>query len=173
MNGLQFDSLFWIGVSPFECSRRSIVLANIAHEFGSQVGDRAKDATRNDVALDFGEPVFNLVQPGGISRRVVDSDIGVGFKEGIHQLRLMSREVVGNAVQVEEGSTIHDFILLFSVNPGFAGHVPQKLLRQVWRALRRWAWGPRDLGQESKRPWRTPQPPAYRRNPSSFSLSAM
>ena len=30
---------------------------------------------------------------------------------------------------VEEGSTIHDFILLFSVNPGFAGHIPQKILR--------------------------------------------
>jgi transposase-like protein len=38
---------------------------------------------------------------------------------------------------VEEGSTIHDFILLFSVNPGFAGHFSQKILRQVWRALRR------------------------------------
>ena len=40
---------------------------------------------------------------------------------------------------VEEGSTIHDFILLFSVNrSGFAGHVSQKILGQVWRALRRW-----------------------------------
>ena len=96
MNGLQFDSLFWIGVSPFDGSRRFIVLANIAHEFGSQVGERAKDAASNDVALYFREPVFNLVQPGGIGWREVNADIGVGLKEGIHQLCLMSREIVGN-----------------------------------------------------------------------------
>jgi cyclopropane-fatty-acyl-phospholipid synthase len=40
---------------------------------------------------------------------------------------------------MEDGTTIHDFILLFSVNrAGLAGHVSQKILRRAWRALRRW-----------------------------------
>jgi hypothetical protein len=96
MNGLRFDSLFGIGVCPFDWGCRFIVLADVAHELGAQIGDRVKDAACDDMALNFGEPVFNLVQPRGISRRVVDSDIGVGLKEGIHQPCLMSREVIGN-----------------------------------------------------------------------------
>ena len=39
----------------------------------------------------------------------------------------------------ENGSTIHDMLMLFSVNrAGLAGHGSQKLLRRTWRALRRW-----------------------------------
>ncbi|MEX2127528.1 MAG: cyclopropane-fatty-acyl-phospholipid synthase family protein [Xanthobacteraceae bacterium] len=39
----------------------------------------------------------------------------------------------------EEGSTVRDFILLFSVNrSGLAGHGSQKILRKLWHALRRW-----------------------------------
>jgi cyclopropane-fatty-acyl-phospholipid synthase len=39
----------------------------------------------------------------------------------------------------EDGSGIHDFLLLFSVNrSGLGGHASQKLIRKVWRALRRW-----------------------------------
>ena len=96
MNWLRFDSLFWIRVSPFDWGRRFIVLADVAHKLGPQVCERVKDAACDDVALDSGEPVFHLVQPGGISRRVVESHMGVGFKEGIHQLRLMRRKVIDN-----------------------------------------------------------------------------
>ena len=39
----------------------------------------------------------------------------------------------------EDGSAIHDLLLLFSVNrSGLAAHGSQKLLRRLWRALRRW-----------------------------------
>lgn len=40
---------------------------------------------------------------------------------------------------LENGATIHDLLMLFSVNrAGLAGHGSQKLIRRVWRALRRW-----------------------------------
>ncbi len=40
---------------------------------------------------------------------------------------------------LENGATIHDLLMLFSVNrAGLAGHGSQKLLRRIWRALRRW-----------------------------------
>jgi len=81
MNWLRFDSLFRVGVSPFYWSCRLIVLADVAHELEPQVGKRVKDATSDNVALDFGEPVFNLVQPRGISRRVMDADIDVGSRK--------------------------------------------------------------------------------------------
>ncbi len=39
----------------------------------------------------------------------------------------------------ENGSTVHDFLQLFSVNrAGLAGHASQRVLRKIWRGLRRW-----------------------------------
>lgn len=39
----------------------------------------------------------------------------------------------------EDGSNVHDFMLLFSVNrSGLAGHGSQRALRKLWRWLRRW-----------------------------------
>lgn len=39
----------------------------------------------------------------------------------------------------EDGSTVYDFLLLFSVNrKGLASHPVQQLLRRTWRGLKRW-----------------------------------
>jgi cyclopropane-fatty-acyl-phospholipid synthase len=39
----------------------------------------------------------------------------------------------------ENGATIHDMLMLFSVNrAGLGAHGSQKLIRRLWRALRRW-----------------------------------
>jgi cyclopropane-fatty-acyl-phospholipid synthase len=43
------------------------------------------------------------------------------------------------ALTFEEGSAIQDLLLLFSVNrSGLAAHGSQKILRKLWRGLRRW-----------------------------------
>lgn len=43
------------------------------------------------------------------------------------------------ALSFEDGSAIYDLLLLFSVNrSGLGAHGSQKLLRKLWRALRRW-----------------------------------
>src|SRR5215469_3917249 len=47
------------------------VLADVPHELSAQIGDRGEDATGDDVALDPGEPQFDLVEPGLVSRREV------------------------------------------------------------------------------------------------------
>src|SRR5829696_1112028 len=40
---------------------------------------------------------------------------------------------------LEDGSAIHDFLLLFSINrAGLYSYGSQKLMRRLWRALRRW-----------------------------------
>ena len=40
---------------------------------------------------------------------------------------------------LEDGAEIHDFLLLFSVNrAGLYSYGSQKLMRRVWRGLRRW-----------------------------------
>ncbi len=62
MDRLRFDSLFVVGISPFDGSGCFVVLPNITHEFGVQVGERVEHATTDDMALDFREPVFDLVE---------------------------------------------------------------------------------------------------------------
>ena len=44
------------------------------HELSVQIGDGGEDAKSDDVALDLGEPQFDLVEPGRVSRREVQPD---------------------------------------------------------------------------------------------------
>src|SRR4051794_3536257 len=40
---------------------------------------------------------------------------------------------------LEDGSAIHDFLLLFSINrAGLYSYGSQKVMRRLWRVLRRW-----------------------------------
>ena len=41
----------------------AIVGADIAHDFAIQIFDRSKDAAGNEIALDFREPNFDLIEP--------------------------------------------------------------------------------------------------------------
>src|SRR6516165_6096456 len=50
------------------------VLADVPHELSAQIGDGGEDATGDDVVLDLGEPQFDLVEPGRVSRREVQPD---------------------------------------------------------------------------------------------------
>ena len=96
MNWLRFDSMFWIGVSPLDRRGSFIVVANITQQFGAQVRQRVKNTARDHLPLNFGEPVFDLVEPGGIGRGEVNADVGIRYQKSIHQLRLVRRKVVGN-----------------------------------------------------------------------------
>jgi hypothetical protein len=64
MKQLRCDSIRWVRVSPLKGSGSLIVGFNVAHELAAQVGNGFEDSAGNNVALDFGEPVFDLVEPG-------------------------------------------------------------------------------------------------------------
>src|SRR5580765_6457150 len=98
MNRLRNDPLCWVGVSPADWSRGSIVVADIAQQFSPQVSEGAEDPSGDHVALDFGEPVFDLVEPGRVSGRKVETNVGMVGQKGVHELGLMRREIVGNDV---------------------------------------------------------------------------
>ena len=49
-------------------------MADVPHELSAQIGDGGEDATGDDVPLDPGEPQFDLVEPGRVSRREVQPD---------------------------------------------------------------------------------------------------
>jgi hypothetical protein len=52
-------------------------VTDVAHELAGQVRNRGEDAAGNDIALDLGKPVFDLVEPGGVGRSVVKMHFGV------------------------------------------------------------------------------------------------
>ena len=66
-------------VGPSEGSGIFVVLADVAHELAGEVVDRGEDAAGNDVALDFGEPQFNLIEPRRIGRGEVQMELGLSL----------------------------------------------------------------------------------------------
>jgi hypothetical protein len=67
---------------------------DIASDFAGEVGFRSKDAAGDQIALNFGEPDFDLIKPGRISRCVVELNVGVGGEELHHGLSFVRRKVV-------------------------------------------------------------------------------
>jgi hypothetical protein len=49
-------------------------LADVPHELSAQIAGGGDDATGDDAALDPGEPQFDLVEPGRVSRREVQPE---------------------------------------------------------------------------------------------------
>jgi hypothetical protein len=75
---------------------------------GGQVLDRGEDSVGNDIALDLGEPVFYLIDPGGVGRGVVKMDFIVSREELLNPSGLVGREVVGNEMNLLAARLIGD-----------------------------------------------------------------
>ena len=50
--------------------------------------------------MKFGEPVFNLVDPGGIGWGVVDAQVGISFQKCRNLFGFMGAQVIGNDVDL-------------------------------------------------------------------------
>src|SRR5215207_6726041 len=98
MKQLRCDSIGWVRVSPSKGSGSLIVGFDVAHEFAAQVGNGFEDSARNNVALDFGEPVFDLVEPGAISWGVMQRHVWMVGKEAIQEFGFVGGEVVYDEV---------------------------------------------------------------------------
>src|SRR5713226_6282522 len=97
-----------IAVGPLDGFGSAVVVANVAHKLAGQVLDRGEDPAGNDIALDPGEPVFDLIEPGGVGRGVVDMDLGVSREELLNPLGLVGREVDGNEMNLLAARLIGD-----------------------------------------------------------------
>jgi hypothetical protein len=63
-------------IRPFNGCCFAIVGTDVAHNFAIEIFDRTEDATGDEVSLDFGESDFDLVEPGGVSGRVMNTHFG-------------------------------------------------------------------------------------------------
>ena len=83
-------------------------MTDVAHELASQVLDRGEDSAGDDITLDPGEPVFYLIEPGGVGRGVVEMHFGVSREELLHPPGLVGRKVVGNEMDLLAARLIGD-----------------------------------------------------------------
>src|ERR1700732_633168 len=92
--------MFFIGESPADGSSGSIIVADETHELASQIVDGVKYAARDDLALNFREPVFNLVEPGGIGWGIVDAEVGISCEKCRNLFGFMGAQVIGDDVDL-------------------------------------------------------------------------
>jgi hypothetical protein len=75
-------------------------VTDVAQELAGQVLYRGEDSAGNDIAVDLGKPVFDLVELGGVGRGVVEMQVRVNSEELRDPLGLMGREIVRNDVNL-------------------------------------------------------------------------
>jgi hypothetical protein len=90
------DATVSIPVGQFERLGAFVVAPDIASDFAGEVGFGSKDAAGDQIALNFGEPDFDLIEPGTISRGVMQRDLWMIGKEAIDDLGFVRLEVVGD-----------------------------------------------------------------------------
>ena len=94
------DATVSISIGPFKGLGAFVVDFDIASDFANEVGFGREDATGDQIALNFGEPDFDLIEPGRVSRGVVELKVGMGGEELRHGLGLVRRKIVGDEVDL-------------------------------------------------------------------------
>src|ERR1700686_1816981 len=79
---------------------RFVVLADVSQELSLQIRDGSEYASRDDVAFDLAEPQLDLIQPRRGGRSEVQVNLGMHRQEVRDRPALVSREVVGNHVDL-------------------------------------------------------------------------
>ena len=93
-----WNATAWVFIGPANGSSDLVVMANETQELLAQVADGVEDAALDDLALQFTEPEFDLVEPGRVSRSKMQGDVAMLGEEGIDQFGLMSRKIIRNDV---------------------------------------------------------------------------
>ena len=109
MNELHVYSFGRRRVSPFDRSGGLVVVADVAKDFSSEIVDGGKDASCDDLPLDFGEPDFDLVKPGRVSGGKMKVDLGMLGQKLLDEFGFMGREIISDNVDLaSEGLGGHD-----------------------------------------------------------------
>src|SRR5712671_1087377 len=86
----------WIGIFPLHGTGRFVVLTDVAHKFSLQIRNGSEYASRDDIALNLAEPQFDLIQPRRVGGSEVQVNFGMCRQEVCDRSALVSREVVGD-----------------------------------------------------------------------------
>ena len=87
-------------VSPPEGCCGFVVLLDVADELSRQIGFGSEDSSSNDMALNFGKPDFDLIEPARIGRSVMNPNGRIGVEELENVFGFMCAQVVGHDVNL-------------------------------------------------------------------------
>ena len=90
------DPTVGVSIGPLEGFGSLIVALDMAGNFASEVGSGSEDAASDQIALNFGEPDFDLIEPGRVSWGIMELNIRMKGEELRHSLGLVRRKVVGD-----------------------------------------------------------------------------
>ena len=76
------------------------VLLDVADQLSGEVGGGSENSPRDDIALSFGKPDLDLIEPTGIGRGVMDPDGWLGLEELENMFGFMCAQVVGHEVNL-------------------------------------------------------------------------
>src|SRR5688500_7867891 len=127
------DAMRRVAVGPLDRLGVAIVMADVAADLASEIGDGGEDAAGNDVTLDLGEPELDLVEPGRVGRSEVKTDVGVMSEEVANALRLMGREVVDDDVDLATSGLASDDVA--EEGDEFLGRVARRSFAEHLAAL--------------------------------------
>src|SRR5258707_4049167 len=82
--------------SPAEGSGGFVVLLDVADQLSGEISCRSEDPASDDIALNFGKPDLDLIEPTGIGRGVMDPYGWMGLEELENILGFMCTQVVGH-----------------------------------------------------------------------------
>src|SRR6266478_3177768 len=86
----------WIRIFPLHGTGRIVVLTDVSQELSLKIRDGSEYTSRDDGALDLAKPQLDLIQPRGIGRSEVQVNLGMRRQEVRDRPALVSREVVGD-----------------------------------------------------------------------------
>ena len=75
-------------------------MADITKDFSAEIIDGGKNASSDDLPLNFGKPDFDLVKPRRIGGCKVNVDLGMIGQKVVNELGFMGREIIGNDVDL-------------------------------------------------------------------------
>ncbi len=66
-----------VPIGPLDRFRCAVVMTDVPDELACEIADRGENAAGDNVTLDFGEPVLDLIEPGRVGRGEVQMHGGV------------------------------------------------------------------------------------------------
>ncbi len=97
---IRFNTVADMLISPAEGGCGFVVLLDVTDKLSREVGLGSEDSSSNDLALNFGKPDFDLIEPTRIGGSVMDSHGWIGVEELEDALGYMCAQVVGHDVNL-------------------------------------------------------------------------
>ena len=85
---------------PAEGCGGFVVLLDVTDQLSGEVGCRSEDSPSDDIALDFGKPDLDLIEPTGIGGGVKDPYLWIGLEKSENILGFMCAQVIGDDVNL-------------------------------------------------------------------------